>query len=92
VESSDVPDELRKTLEQLIKSVDAMKKNLPEEQAATVVEDLGELVNQATKEFPNKRRYLVSAEGLIKAAQNVGKIGKPVIKLAGRVLRLLALT
>lgn len=92
ISSADISYELKQTLSQLIQSVTAMNNKLGEEQRNKVNDDLTQLVDQATKAVPNKRRYSVSAEGLIKAAENLGKIGKPVIKLAVRVLALLAST
>lgn len=41
------------------------------------------------KPRPNRKWYSVSIEGLIKAAENVGKVGAPVIELAGKLLKLL---
>ena len=67
-----------------------MTKALPAEQAAEATEDLSKLVDEATKPKPNKKWYSVSVEGLVKAAENLDKVGEPVIKLAGKVLSLLA--
>ena len=89
-EAADISTELKETLIKLIQAVEIMNKKLPEELAQKVASDLGQLVDQATKEIPNKRRYSVSVDGLTKAAENLGKIGKPVISLAGKVLALLA--
>jgi len=69
--------------------VDAMSKSLPTEQAIEVTEDLGKLVDEATKPKPNKKWYSVSIEGLIKAAENLDKLGEPVINLSRKVLSLL---
>ena len=66
-----------------------MTSSLPEEQVAEAVEDLGKLVHQATKPSPNKKWYSVSIEGLIKAAENVDKLGEPGINLSRKVLSLL---
>ena len=66
-----------------------MTKSLPEEQAAEAVEDLAKLVDQATKPSPNKKWHSVNIEGLIKAAENVDKLGEPVINLSQKVLSLL---
>ena len=66
-----------------------MSKTLPAEQATEVAEDFGKLVEEATKPKPNKKWYSVSIEGLIKAAENVEKVGEPVINLSRKVLSLL---
>jgi hypothetical protein len=62
---------------------------LPAEQAAAVAEDFGKLADEAVKPKPNQKWYLVSIEGLIKAAENLDKLGKPVISLSRKVLSLL---
>jgi hypothetical protein len=69
--------------------LDALKKSLPEEQASKVAEDLSKLVDEATKPTSNKKWYSVSVESLIKAAQNLEKVGEPVINLSRKVLALL---
>lgn len=89
-EAADIQAELKENLKQLAEAVAAMNKSLPEEQAAEAAEDLSKLVDEATKPKPNKKWYSVSIEGLVKAAENLGKIGEPVISLAGKVLSLLA--
>jgi hypothetical protein len=69
--------------------VEAMSKDLPDEQATEVKDDLDKLVEEATKENPKQKWYSVSIDGLTKAATNLGKVGEPVVKLAGQVLKLL---
>lgn len=71
---------------QLGKAVDAMLQKLPAEQAA---EDFGKLADKAVKPKPNQKWYSVSIEGLIKAAENLDKLGTPVISLSRKVLSLL---
>jgi len=46
-------------------------------------------VDEATKPKPNQRWYSVSIEGLIKAAENLDRLGEPVIDLSKKVLSLL---
>jgi hypothetical protein len=81
-----VASELKETLKQLVETVETMNKSLPEEQSSEITEDLGKLVDEATKSKPNKKRYSVSIEGLIKAAGNLDKLGEPVINLSQKVL------
>jgi hypothetical protein len=64
---------------------------LPEELASEVAENFEMLATQAIRPKPNKQWYSVSIEGLIKAAENVEKVGKPVIDLSRKVLSLLTL-
>lgn len=66
-----------------------MAKSLPDEGAAEVTDDLSKLVEEATKPTPSKKWYSVSIEGLIKAAENVEKVGEPVLNLSRKVLSLL---
>jgi GTPase SAR1 family protein len=87
--SAKIDSELKETLKQLAEAVAVMVKSLPNEQAAETTEDLSKLVDEATKPTPNKKWYSVSIEGLIKAAENVEKVGEPVINLSRKVLSLL---
>jgi len=52
--------------------------------------DLGVCRRNCKSLSRTKKWRSVSIEGLIKAAENVGKIGVPVIELAGKILELLA--
>jgi hypothetical protein len=88
-ESAIIQNELKVALKQLAESVNAMNKQLPAAQAAEAAEDLARLVDEATKPLPNRKWYSVSIEGLIKAAENVEKVGVPVINLSQKVLSLL---
>jgi internalin A len=89
ITSAKIEAELKETLKLLAEAVAAMTKGLAEEQAAEVSEDLSKLVEEATKPKPQKKWYSVSIEGLIKAAENLDKLGEPVIKLSQKVLSLL---
>ena len=89
IKSADIQPDLKQTLKELVEAVETMNKSLPEEQSAEVTEDLGKLVDEATKSKPNKKWYSVSIEGLIKAAENLDKLGEPVINLSQKVLSLL---
>ncbi len=89
IASADIQPELKETLKQLTEAVAAMTKALPEDQSVDVTEDLGRLVDEATKPKPNKKWYSVSIDGLIKAAENLDKLGEPVINLSRKVLSIL---
>jgi internalin A len=89
ITAAKIDTELKETLKQLVDAVAVMAKSLPTERAAEVTEDLSRLVDEATKPTPNKKWYSVSIEGLIKAAENVEKVGEPVINLSRKVLSLL---
>jgi hypothetical protein len=88
-DTADIQAELKDTLKQLADAVAVMAKSLPDEQATEATDDLSKLVDEATKPKPNKKWYSVSIDGLIKAAENVEKVGEPVINLSRKVLSLL---
>jgi hypothetical protein len=88
-DSADIQTELKETLKQLAAAVETMSKTLSAEQATEAAEDFGKLVEEATKPKPNKKWYSVSIEGLIKAAENLDKLGEPVISLSRKALSLL---
>jgi AAA+ ATPase superfamily predicted ATPase len=88
-DEADIQAELKNTLKELAEAVAAMNKELPEEQATEAADDLEKLVEEATKPKPNKKWYSVSIDGLIKAAENLDKLGEPVISLSRKVLSLL---
>jgi internalin A len=88
-EGADIQAELKETLKQLAEAVAIMAKSLPDEQATEASDDLSKLVDEATKPKPNKKWFSVSVEGLIQAAENVEKVGEPVIRLSQKVLSLL---
>ena len=90
VETSNIQPELERTLKQLAKAVEALTRSLSEEQASEAAEDFTKLVGEATKPTPNKKWYSVSIEGLIEAAENVEKVGEPVINLSRKVMSLLS--
>lgn len=89
VKSASIDLELKMMLQLLTEAVAKMNKELPEEQAEEVGKDLGRLVDEATKPKPNKQWYSVSIKGLISAAENLDKLGEPVITLSLKVLSLL---
>jgi hypothetical protein len=89
VQDSFNTNELRETLEQLTQAVNAMLPHLSAEEAESAKDDLQRLKDELQKPKPNKKWYSVSIEGLIQAAKNLDELGKPVISLAGKVLKLL---
>jgi len=89
IESSNASDELKETLMKLVQAVEAMSQALPDEQATEVKDDLDKLDDEATKENPKQKWYSVSIDGLVAAAQNLGKVGDAVIELTGKVRKIL---
>jgi len=82
------PD-LAPLLAQLTQAVEEMLAELSNEEAAKARKNLKRLQDELQEPKPQKEWYSVSIEGLIQAAKNVGKIGGPVIELAGKILKLL---
>ena len=66
-----------------------MNRSLSESRLQLSTDYLERLVDEAIKPTPNKKWYSVSIDGLIKAAENVEKVGEPVIRLSRKVLSLL---
>jgi hypothetical protein len=89
IEKAPIQDDLKEQLKQLAESVNTMIAALPKEQAEEVADDMKRLAEEATKPAPNKKWYSVSIEGLIKAAENLDKLGEPVISLSRKVLSIL---
>jgi internalin A len=89
IQKADIKDDLKEQLKQLTEAVDAMAKALPKDRAEEVADDMKRLTEEATKEKPNSKWYSVSIDGLIAAAQNLGKVGDAVIELAEKVRKIL---
>lgn len=89
VSSSNAPDELKDLLKKLVAAVGKITEQLPKETAQQVARDLDTLVAESTSPAPRKQWWQLSIEGLKKAAQDIGEIGKPVLELAGQLVPLL---
>jgi hypothetical protein len=88
--SSDMSNELLKDLlKELSIAVGKMSEKLPQEGAVDVAEDLETLVEQATRDKPKQKWWSVSIEGLTKAAENIGKVGEPVLNIISQIVPLL---
>ena len=66
-----------------------MMKALPKEEAEEAANAMKTLAEEATKEKPDPKWYNVSIDGLVAAAQNLGKVGDAVIQLTGKVRKIL---
>jgi hypothetical protein len=90
IQNAPIKDELKEQLQRLTVSINEMIAELPKDKADEVSDDMKRLAEEATKPSPNKKWYSVSIDGLVEAAKAVGKIGEPVIKLTGEILKLLS--
>lgn len=90
IESSESPDELKRSLQELTGAVNAMMAKMPTETAEQVARDLEMFVSEAVSKSPRPQWYQLSIDGLKDAAKNIGEIGLPVLKLAAAVLALLS--
>lgn len=90
--AANISEELRTTLQLLAFAVDEMNKELSEKDATKTANNLAEIVEASTQGFSDSKWYEVSLEGLIKAAENLGRIGKPVLELAWKLTEIIMLT
>lgn len=88
-DSAAISDDLKTTLKNLAIAVGKMSEGLPDAQAKEAARDLETLTGEATSSSPRRRWWELSIEGLKKAAQDVGEIGKPVLELASQIVPLL---
>lgn len=89
LESSTMDTELKETMEQLANALLQILPMFSEKQSEEAIDDYSRLVNEVTKEKPSQKWYTVSIDGLIKAAENLNKLGTPVIDLSKKILSLL---
>lgn len=89
IQNASIKDDLKEQLQQLTRAVESMIQNLPKEQAEEVADAMQVLTKEAVKPAPRKEWYSISIDGLTKAAENLGKVGEPVLKLAAKVSALL---
>lgn len=76
-------------LETLKEAVEAMVKVMPSETAEQVTRDLEILTAELTSKSPRKKWCQLSADGLIKAAKNIGEIGVPVCKIVAEIIAMI---
>lgn len=89
---SNINDETKVLLEQLLKAVNEINKRaVPEkvESAESMARDAESLVKEATSAKPRRKWFEVSIEGLKQAAINLGEVATPVIELLGKLSPLL---
>lgn len=89
VTNSDLTSELKEFLKELSIEVGKMAEHLSQDEAKDVTEDLETLIDKTTCEKPKRKWWSVSIDGLTKAAENLGKIGEPVLELIRKIVPLL---
>jgi len=85
---SEASDDLKHKLEELAKAVQEMCKGLPEEKAETAARYLKSFTEEAAAKQPDKGILEVVGGTLKKAAEVVGELGAPVVKLVQAILPL----
>lgn len=89
---SDIGDNLKTLLDQLLRAVNDVNKQVPPEDsdvANEMARDADTLVKEATSPNPRRKWYEVSLEGLKQAAINIGEIADPVLDIVKKLVPLL---
>jgi len=89
VANSKIDDELQILLKKLTISVGKMLEYLSVEDGKSVAKDLDRLIDEAASEKPDKRWWQVSVDGLKKAAETIGEIGKPILEVLSNIVAIL---
>lgn len=88
-QSASVADELKDLLKGLAKAVGNITEALPKETAEQAARDLEMLTAEVTSQAPREKWWRLSMEGLKKAAQDIGEIGKPILELVALIVPIL---
>jgi hypothetical protein len=88
IETSDANEQLKALLAQLVAAVSEVVKRLPESAATAAGRDLNDFTQEATSERPRKGVLEAFGNGLKRAAELVGEIGGPVVKLVTAIVAL----
>jgi len=91
ISSSDASQEIKEKLKELSQAVAEMCEHLPHEKAREAARDLDTLTNEALSDKPRRKWYEMSADGLVKAAETVGKVAVPVITIVMSLLPMLGI-
>ncbi|RTL43661.1 MAG: hypothetical protein EKK48_07905 [Candidatus Melainabacteria bacterium] len=90
LKDSSSQSEVKPKLEELHNEVEKILPKLPESKQKEVAQDLQTFTSEAISETPRKKWYELSAEGLIEAAQTVGELAEPIIKVVKMILGLIS--
>jgi len=89
VAESAVDREIKDKLKELHEAFAGMSDQLSQERARQAARDLETFSKEAVSPQPREKWYELSADGLIEAAETVGKMAAPVIATVKAVLALL---
>ena len=90
--NSNLNDETKSLLEQLLKTISEINKQATSEateSAESLARDAESLIKEATSAKPRRKWYEVSIEGLKQAATNIGEIATPVLDIVAKITPLL---
>jgi hypothetical protein len=90
IESAEISDQLKSLLRNLAEAVQLVIAESSQAEAEVIARDLEIFTAEVTSNSPREPWYRMSAEGLEKAANRVGAIGKPVLELATLVMSLIS--
>jgi len=85
-------DNVNEELINLIKelSVSVEKAALSDEvKSKDLIKDLGLLTEEIEREKPRQKWYKITTDGLVEAANSMGKIGEPILEIVSKILPLL---
>lgn len=82
-------DDLKGLLTDLSIAIVRMIEDLSEEEGQRAARALQIIIDEATKENPDQKWWQVSVDGLTEAAENVGKVGKPVLDIVKQLVPIL---
>jgi hypothetical protein len=91
---SNVKDDIKSLLENLLATVNEINKTVPPDQSETaqaMARDAETLVNEVTSSKPRRKWYELGLEGLKEAAESLGSVALPVITIVEKIAGLLAI-
>ena len=92
LEKASVNQNLKTQLDQLLKTINAISKQITPEQAETIqrmAQDAETLVKESTSSNPRRRWCELSLEGIKDAAKSIGDIATPILKIVKEISSLL---
>jgi len=90
IESAEISDQLESSLRDLADAVQLMISRSSKEDAELIARDFETFTAEVSSKKPRENWYKLSAEGLEKAANRVGAIGKPVLELVTLIVSIIS--